>query len=387
MKISYLSDTDPDYSSLEQHLKAGGFGELSDQWLHEAQQNLASLENVFNRVADNMPWLTPEVREQLVKVEDVTLPTRFDSPLHFRILDGLISRIREAARSIGLDITSFPHYSCIPTGQVNASAVKLPHAQRSFLLFDSQLFIYCNLFAKAFAQCLPVTGRGENISYSTDIDLVRRRLKSKPIVTKRLAEVLFAYATTGYPGHAGQYNPEKDYMPLVQTLRDGMELFVVGHEFGHVYAGHLSEILRRFGIVSENLPLESVSHVQEHEADCLGLLLTLKAMSEQGYDASLSFIGIEMFFVSLELAARARHFINDGTDETYVDLPSESHPSNSRRREVISETLELFSTAEQVEEMRAIASHYGAIATLLWQSVMRVFHTSRRSRRSRRRTS
>ena len=65
------------------------------------------------------------------------------------------------------------------------------------------------------------------------------------------------------------------------------ELFVVAHEFGHVYSGH----------------------------------------SE--YDAALSYVGIELFFVSLELADRASHIIAHGNDDSYADKVSISHPSQS----------------------------------------------------------
>ena len=368
--VTFLSDSQSDFASLEKHLQSGAFGVLQDQELHEAQQDLATHQQIAEAIAEGFPWVSPEMHAQLSQFVDVILPTRLDSPMHFRILKGLVSNIKDAANAIGLDTDEFPHYACIPTGLVNASAVKLPNVERSFLLFDSQLFLYCYLFAKSFARCVPIVGQDKVISYSIEIDKVESRVQAEPELTTRLSDVLFAYATTGSPGNAKQYFPEQSYVPLIDVLRDGMELFVVGHEFAHIYAGHLSEILRRFSLTSESFDADKESHLKEHEADCLGLLLTLKAMGKKGYDAGLSYVGVELFFASLDMAARARHIVDHKTDDGYVDLPSESHPSYSKRREILREALAMFiSEATIVESMLAVSAQYQEITALLWRYV------------------
>lgn len=369
MKVTFRSDIDPDLALLEQHLESGTFGELPATWLHKAQQDLNALQDIIDALSKRMPWLSDAQRAHNVQFGDVDLPTRYDSPTQFRILDGLVSRIRSAAETIGLNTVDFPHYSCIPTGLVNASAVVLPDATRPFLLFDSELFLYCHLFSKAFAHCLPIVGRGEMLSLSVDVELVRERLTATPELVERLFDLLHAYATTGSPSQSKQYNPEADYVHLVDILRDSMELFVVAHEFGHVYAGHLSELLQRCGLQSVDVSSENPSHRQEYEADLLGLLLTLQAMVSRGYDTALSYVGIELFFVSLDMAARATHLIDHGTDDTYIDVQSESHPSNAERRSVLRGALEiLVEDEQQVNGARKMSSKYVAIADLLWQA-------------------
>jgi hypothetical protein len=176
MKVTFRSDTEADFACLEGHLQSGAFGAMPEKWMHEAQHDLTTLQQLYDHVAKRLPWVSAETRRELGKFSDVVLPTRFDSPMQFRILDGLLSRIRDATTTIGLDLSNFPHHACIPTGLVNASAVTLPNAERSFLLFDSQLFLYCHLFAKAFARCLPIVGRGERISLSVELHLVEKRL-------------------------------------------------------------------------------------------------------------------------------------------------------------------------------------------------------------------
>jgi len=208
------------------------------------------------------------------------------------------------------------------------------------------------------------------ISFSLEPELVNQRLQSTPELSDRLFDLLNAYATTGSPAKSKQYDPEESYVPLVDTIRDGMELFIVAHEFGHVYAGHLSDFLRRRGMLPDNLEDENPSHILEHEADLLGLLLTLQAMSARGYDAALSYVGIELFFSSLEIAARARHILEHGTEDGYVDAPSDTHPSNAQRQEVLRGALPLLiKSEEKAKGALDMSARYLQIADLLWQAV------------------
>jgi len=143
MKVTFRSDSEPDFTCLERYLRDGSFGTLPDKWIHEAQQDLAVLQQVYEQLALRMTWITEEMRQKLGSFDDVLLPTHFDSPMQYRILDGLVVRIRKAADVLGFRTDNFPNYSCIPTGLVNASAVKLPGAHGSFLL--------CSLFANYWA--------------------------------------------------------------------------------------------------------------------------------------------------------------------------------------------------------------------------------------------
>jgi hypothetical protein len=368
MAITFRSDNESDFACLEQYLTGGAFGELPHAWRHQAEHDLAFLQTKIDEVAAQMSWVTPDLRQSLGRVADIALPTRYDSPLQYRIVDSLVARIRHAAEKLELEEQNFPHYACIPTGLVNASAVALPCATRPFLLFDSELFLYCHLFAKSFAECLPIVGRGERLSISVVSELVEERIRSSPELVGRFANLLIAYASTGSPSKSRQHHAEPDYLPLITILRNGMELFVVGHELGHVYSGHLGSVFDRLHINSDDLLGDNAAHRQEHEADIVGLLLTLQAMVDAGYDAGLSYIGVELFFVSLEIAERARLTLDCGDDDSYVDEASVSHPSNGQRRIVTDAFLETFICSEEdVQGARALAANYSEVAMLLWQ--------------------
>lgn len=105
----------------------------------------------------------------------------------------------------------------------------------------------------------------------------------------------------------------------------------------------------------------------EHEADLIGLVLTLQAMASSGYDAALAYVGVDLFFVSLEFAERARHIVKYGTDDGYADISSDTHPSGSARRAFLREALSTFiEDAQQVANARSAAAQYCEIAHILW---------------------
>ncbi len=379
---TYRSDSDADFACLEQYLAGGAFGTLADLSLHKWEQNPQQLIHLIQKFAEDMPWASEEANRVAQTLSNkLELPTRYDSPSQYLILEKLVGRVREAARSLQFQTEDFPHFACIPTGLVNASAVSLPCSSRPFLLFDSQLLLYCHLFAKAFANCLPIVDRRDGMtSFSTDAKLVSERIEAAPEIVERLNELLHAYVAAGSPHKSTQYHPHKDYVHLIEVLRDGMALFVVAHEFGHVHSGHLGAFLQRFQVKSEAFDCENDNHRQEHEADVVGLILTMKAMADSGYDAAMSYIGIELFFISMEMASRSEHIFRFGHDDDYRDSASASHPANSDRRSVLNITLETFiESKEQVEGARSMAAKYNEISWILWKYAQATNSSSKRA--------
>jgi hypothetical protein len=93
-------------------------------------------------------------------------------------------------------------------------------------------------------------------------------------------------------------------------------------------------------------------------------------MGEEDHDPGMSYVGVELFFASLEMAARAQHIVDHGTDDGYIDLPSESHPSNSKRLEVLRDALAMFvPQGAALERMHSVATDYRAISAALWERV------------------
>lgn len=272
--------------------------------------------------------------------DEIVLPTRFDSISQHSILSSLIAEIEQSAQDFKLEYEQFPHSSTIPTGQVNACAANLKCSSRTFLLFDSQLFLYCHLFSKAFALCLPII---KSDSYGThlssDIDKVKFQIENNTNkCTERFIDVLHAYVVLGHPNEAEPYLLPKDYIFYSDLLRQGMELMVVGHEFGHFNAGHLGDAAWSSMLMLSEAEMYK-SHQQEFEADFWDCMLTLQAMARKGYDSALSFIGLDLFFSAMVLSERYRSLRTGIRDEHFEEEECESHPTFGARQAFLREAI------------------------------------------------
>lgn len=263
---------------------------------------------------------------------ELVLPTRFESPIQYSILNGLVEKIKKATQDIGLDAENFPLYSTIPTGLVNAQAVRLDCSEKKFLLFDSQIFTYCNLFAKAFSLCIPILESEDGAyRFSVDLDDVCENIKNNRECIEKFEELLSVIDETEVPSMVKPYIPGDAHLQLAALFRVGMEVFLVAHEFGHVFANHLESFVSKSVIDSAVGESISDSHLQEYEADSIGLILTLKARADDGFDVSMSFIGAYLFFVALDLQDRYSFYIERGDLSQYSSRESETHPSNRDR--------------------------------------------------------
>lgn len=121
-------------------------------------------------------------------------------------------------------------------------------------------------------------------------------------------------------------------------LRDGMELFVLGHEYGHVMAEHVADRKgpRRM-LGTDGADVTEVTEVawkweQEAVADLIGWNLCLGAMSGD-YGPSLPHAGVELFFSACEVLERAVPLLVTGANAPRPASPT--HPPTELRRDLV----------------------------------------------------
>ena len=341
--MKYLSDELPHYLALERFIESGACGKLLHQEknaLFHVPEHFASFESIGIEIARQL-----SVDEKKLPPLPETLPTRYDNPFSYRIVERLIRRLKNTCQLLGVSADKFPPFACIPTGVINAYAANVPGSDNKFLLFDSQVFFFCNLWSKVLATAQPIVDIGSKVSTSTDILLVRNYLESNPTPVVRLRELLHASISSS-PSDAPPYLPNPNYVPLISLLRDSMELFIVAHEFGHVYAGHLGPLLAAIPKGANEL-LSDANQEQrmEYEADAIALLLTMRCLAREGLDFALSYIGPYMFFSGLDILEKYAVRIYGPSENCE---PSE-HPSNANRQKMLNEMAGIFVEVPEME--------------------------------------
>lgn len=373
MVRKYLSDDCSHYKCLERHLMQGGFGKLPDANLHRAQHSKDNTVIVFEEMkrqnSDLMRLDRDNVADKVIQATlDIELPTRLDSPWAYHQISLLIDQVKETANRLGLETGEFPLHATVPTGQVNAMAVKLECSSKTFLLFDSQLLTFCNLVAKLYAQCL---APNENFG-SGNPKIMRAVIEGTPEIVIRLKRVLEAFFRTGRPGTSPPFPVDTTSASLSHIFRTGMELFVVGHEFGHFYAGHLGKVAQQLNVVAPDLSFPE-SHIEEFEADYLALVLTIHALKKEGYEVRMIVGAIKLFFSTLDLAKRYADFLSYGPNRKFVSEENDSHPSNESRKRAIDQAVEkMFVEEEDVQSAQQFYMLIEQTTDFLWESMVSI---------------
>lgn len=279
-----------------------------------------------------------EKERQRVSLREISrevevVPSRYEDPLRYRMIRKRAEQIESAAIAHGMDPRDRPLLGTLPTGQVNAVTYLVPGSRDHVVLLERELFTFALLLSKVVCCTFPAESSASGrTTFFTGPAAVRRRIEEHPELLARFTEVLLAYALTGRPTFARPYLPERAHQHLALVLRTSMELFVLGHEYGHVLAGHLSQVSRTTPCRARLHDVDALEYSwkQEYEADAIGCRLAYSAMRDLGYDSALSFWGADSFFSGMDVMDRATSLLLHGDEERQT---LSSHPPSGHRRE------------------------------------------------------
>lgn len=297
------------------------------------------------------------------------LSTRYEDPRIHGLLSSYQERIESAARNLGMEPVPPVYVGTLPTGQVNALTIAVPGSQDYVVALDRGLSTFALLLSKAVAQVFPYElTEGGTVTFSADEERLRGNLRSRPDVAERFTEVVLAYAVFGEPARARPYIlPHRATNELTRLLKSSLELFVLGHEYGHALAGHLDDAERTVAMLPD-VNVEEVAYAwgQEYEADTIGMHLSTQAMRiSTGTDLPLSFWGAPFFFHCLLIMDRAVSLLHHGEEEM---IQLGSHPPHAARREVLSRALLDAIGTEQAQGAIQLAKQLEIALEELWNA-------------------
>lgn len=231
-----------------------------------------------------------------------------------------------------------PVLGTVPSRGVNARSFKVPGSGSVVIAFDSNVFIFTHLAAKAVALAVPATQEAGKHAYTVSKDDVEEYLASDPSASQRFAELMVANILHDRPSQAPVYFITPLQEPLANTLRNSMGLFVLGHEYGHVVLKHLdrSRTLARNFAGSHGDELFH-SWQDEIKADLVGMQIAVDTMKLNGFDVALSYFGADLFMTAMEYVERSLAVVTTGREPTDKELfaLADTHPPWALRRSVL----------------------------------------------------
>jgi hypothetical protein len=271
------------------------------------------------------------VERNMKKIQATTVPTNYQEKFLFSILKEYAEIVVSIAKEFNLQIPKKIVIGTLPTGDVNALAIRVPSGG-IIVALDYGLFLFIHLLAKAVSEFFPERkDKNNKIAFSTKDEDISRSLSANKEWHIRFVEVLLAYVVLSNPMFARQYfqkGPAR--FMLSSVIRDSAEFFVVAHEYSHLILDHSAiETLRQRNLLGQVHIDEIVRNWKDElAADNLALQMTLAFGQRHGYDLALSYVGIDFLFSCMEIVEQA-----SGLE------PSVTHPPAGDRREHLREWL------------------------------------------------
>ena len=279
--------------------------------------------------------LRSEMRSSFEEDAGISMPTRYEDRLSYLMILDLAEEIEQVVRQLGYSMQKRPVIGTLTSGTLNAMALPVPSSDEYLVVFEGGIFDFANLMSNVVSLALPFRGMEQgNFSFSSRDRDVDRAIRERPDIPGRFQEVLLAYLLHGRANFAPPHSPEEPHAMLAGFLTHSMELFILGHEYGHIISGHLDRP-QKFVPALEGKGIKQVKEIeygwtQELEADERGLELMLAAMRRDGTDPALSYWGTELFFSCVEIVERGVSVIAKGKES---ERPPTWHPPPARRRE------------------------------------------------------
>jgi hypothetical protein len=330
-----MADTRSIVIQLQLRGRPGSLLETPDAMQAALEQTFAAGQKNLNLSDEEMS----RVRAELDRQFSVPLPTPFQSRGPYAIVKGLWDEVHAYAEKAEQQIADFPILATADVGIVNGCALKGSDGKIAIVL-DDALLMFANMLTKYAADVMSEQSKKDGFMYSTDAKVVGRQARQKR--TRDLLIDLFdAYVLESSPSDSKPYFPSAHVAALGSYLRHAVEIFVMGHEYGHCYHGHLDEARAlRFGFPDsadaqgEDVGVVFRSLKQEIQADIFGMQAALYSMNESRMPVVISTFGVGFFFAALSTVTDIVAFLTDiraknlqvGVEESQFRQAGGSHP-------------------------------------------------------------
>ncbi len=370
-KAKYMSDKDICYTILEETYKENklNFTKAPQKIDHD---KVAQLE--IDRLQETLDFhnLDQETKKRVKKLitkqysNSNLIPTRYDNRIMLGTLNLLIKRLKVSAKRLKFKKVKLPRHSILATGDINAFAYK-PPTGGEFILFDSDFFVFCHLYIKALCIYSPSI---ESLITNQAIPSLTKTSYSRMEGVRRMYDLLYKYVEHDDPLKAIPYPVPEELESIIATIRDALELFIVSHEFGHLYGEHfdaskVQELKEMLGTDISN------NHLKELDADYYGTILSMNDTMDAHKSPGLAAIPPILFFEALEFRSKFEYLLKNNSLDGYESTSSSTHPSNKIRQEFIKEHAKHFFSVNinRGDEVKASIEKIENLSNMLWSEI------------------
>jgi len=297
-----------------------------------------------------------EAYELMDEVLDSPLQTELENPILYRKLIRVFNSIEAAVHELNIQLPMPLIFGSVQAPDPNAIVWLAKDVDVCIIAFHTGIYGYLFRMSQLVISAAKILDEGDGYRLLFDHDSIQQRLSEAPAIYDRFLQVLDAMVMLGNVYRSPIYLPMEEIRQVFTSfLTKGSQHFLMGHEYGHVIAGHTSrsktmQVL--FG--GEEIAQINTSWEQEFEADRLGLVLALVSMSNEEefeYDINYLYWGIDFGLSAFNILEKALSTVIYGNEKQWS---SATHPSSYERRCKLRESLQevLLSTWGETEEQK-----------------------------------
>jgi len=283
------------------------------QWLLDNPQVLEQAAKAGGATEDELPGFIQEYKDSIATI---ALASEYDDPHALHIMARVLREIEEICRKNEIPIKNGMVFGVTPTPLLIATQMPVLTTDASILGLSLPFFVFCNAIAKAMAKTLVYFQHENRVAVDNRPDSIRRKLDEEPYIIQIWVDIFRDFGGNVWPINFIEPSLGKEEGTIRTLLLQAVELFSIGHEYGHHVLAH--------GLV-DSTAVEEDAFDQEHGADIFGqTMCMLGAIDKPMYDVyAMSGVGAVLILGSLDLVRRASAVLRTGAD---IAPPREHHP-------------------------------------------------------------
>jgi hypothetical protein len=243
-------------------------------------------------------------------------------------------RLCESAELLGWKTPFDVVVGFVPFGGPNAYVERYPDENECLIVLSEAMYLFLYQCAKLLTMCFPLERSRDGIAFSIEINLSMRAIDKNPSIKKRFQDILTStlFHERGVLA-AEQFIVDPNRLHCAVKIADLCELFVLGHEYGHLRDHDASRATSSSQVELNTDLIIDRNWLEEMSADSSGASLAIQAGMESGIEKSIIAIGLDFCFTMMDVLCRSVQVARGESEHTYME--GSTHPPFSLRRALV----------------------------------------------------
>jgi hypothetical protein len=275
-------------------------------------RNRAVIAEIFLQISNTREGTAAVIAERIIAHQD---QGEYDNFFARLIFEPLVSKALDLCQECGFPLRY--RVSVVNSPAPEASPATLPSSAEHVLFMGQGTLAFCNYWSKIFSSAMAEIGELPPEEHKSPEAIICKLKQGRVLVDASRLSLHYAYfdSLLGF----GQVEQPKELEGFRVLLVNAMEIFIVGHEIGHLLGHEMHP--ETLGI-----PPGKDSKAHELECDFAGLTISTAYGVRENNAFAFQLIGALLFFYALRTCDQVKAILFDESP-----IESNSHPSHEER--------------------------------------------------------